>query len=121
MARRRGWKKGEWLVRDEESDFIEYASEVGYDYWGVLKKKSQKDPVHPQLFVRAKSDPSPVYPQNPPVRTYNTSAYNLGDFIGVTSVTAPVGPATHLYNLNAVSPSDPGIGNMEIGVSFTVR
>ena len=121
MGRRRGWKRGEWLVKDEESDFVEYASEVAYDYWGTLKKKSQLDPAHPQLFIRAKSDPTPVYPQNPPVRTFDTSAYNLGDFVGSTAVTAPIGPATHIYNPGAVSEGNPGIGDMEIGVSFVVR
>ena len=121
MGRRRGWKRGEWLVRDEESDFVEYASEVAYDYWGTLKKKSELDPAHPQLFIRAKSDPSPVYPQNPPVRTFDTSAFNLGTFVGSTAVTAPVGPATHLFNPSAVIPGDPGIGDMQIGTTFIVR
>lgn len=120
MARRRGWKRGDWLVLDEESGFTEYGTEVARDYWGVLKKKSEHDPVHPQLFIRAKQDPYVVNPIHPPLRTYNTSAYNLGTFVGVTTVTAPTGPATHLYNVQAIT-GDPGIGEMVIGDSFVVR
>lgn len=115
MARRRGWKSGEWLVEDQESGFTEYASKMAYDYYGVLKKKSQRDRIHPQDFVRAKNDPFPVDPQNPPVRTYNTSAYNLGLFVGNTSVLAPTGPASHLYNQAT------GIGSYIIESTFEVK
>lgn len=119
--RRRGWKRGDWLVRDEESGFVEYASRLRRDYYGVLKLKKEADPVHPQDFVKAKQDPYIAsFPQNPPEITYDTSAYNLGDFVGLTSVTAPFGPATHLYNPSAIA-GEPGIGDMEIGTTFTVR
>ena len=121
MAKRRGWKKGDWLVRDEESGFTEYASKVAYDYYGVLKRKDQLDHYHPQDFVRAKKDPYTVYPQSPPVRSYDTSAYNLGDFVGNTSVLAPFGPATHLYNPASIPGTDFGVGEMEIGTTFVVR
>lgn len=120
MARRRGWKRGDWLVRDEESGFTEYGSEVARDYYGVLKKKKELDPVHPQEFVIALGDPYPVYPQNPPLREFDTSAYNLGDFVGTTNVPAPFGPATHIYNPASLG-GDPGIGEMEIGSTFEVR
>ena len=43
MGRRRGWKKGDWLVQDAESGFVHYASEVGTDDYGVLKLKSEMD------------------------------------------------------------------------------
>jgi hypothetical protein len=117
MARRRGWKRGDWLVRDEESGFTEYASNMRRDYYGVLKRKEQADLAHPQDFIRAKNDPFIGEPQNPPQLVYDTSAYNLGDFVGVTIVPAPMGPATHIFNPNA---AEPGIGSMQIGSSFTV-
>lgn len=116
---RRGWKRGDWLVRDEESGFTEYASKVRRDYYGVLTKNP--DPRHPQDFIKAKADPFIGDPQNPPIYIYDTSAYDLGDFVGVTTVPAPVGPATHLFNPAAANPSNPGIGRMVIGSNFVVR
>jgi hypothetical protein len=121
MARRRGWKSGDWLVRDEESGFVRYASEVTRDYYGVLKDKKEADEAHPQDFIRAKQDPYPVDPIAPPTRTYNTSAYVQGDFVGLTTVPAPFGPATHIFNPSGIPGNDPGIGQMEIGTTFTVR
>lgn len=116
---RRGWKRGDWLVRDEESGFTEYASKVRRDYYGVLTRNPDK--AHPQDFIRAKGDPYIRDPQAPPYLVYNTSAYDLGDFVGVTTVSAPIGPATHLFNPNAVNGDDPGIGSMQIGLNFRVR
>ena len=116
---RRGWKRGDWLVRDEQSGFTEYASKVRRDYYGVLTK--DPDSSHPQDFIKAKGDPYINDPQNPPQYIYNTSAYNQGTFVGVTTVPAPVGPATHLFNPSVVQISNPGIGQMVIGTTFKVR
>ena len=122
---RRGWKRGEWLVRDEESGFIEYGSNVRRDYYGVLKRKDQADEAHPQDFIRAKHDPFIQYPQAPPQLTYDTSAYNASAFVYGTTVPLPLGPATHLFGLGAPprgeTPADPGIGEMAVGSSFEVR
>lgn len=118
--RRRGWKRGEWLVRDEESGFVEYGSNVRRDYYGVLKRKDECDPPHPQMFVKAKNDPYIQFPQASPEYVYDTSAYNLGDFVGLTTIPAPIGPATHLFNPMSIQ-SDPGVGDMTIGDSFQVR
>ena len=109
------------MVRDEESGYTEYASNVAYDFWGTLKKKTQMDGAHPQDFVRAKDDPQPVYPQSPPTRDFDTSAYNLGDFVGTTSVPSPIGPATHIYQPSRVGAGNPAIGEMIVGSTFTVR
>ncbi len=119
--RRRGWKRGDWLVRDEESGFTEYASKCAYDDYGVLKLKKNRDRFHPQDYVRSKSDPFAVSPISEPVRQYDTTSYNQGDFVGATSIPAPFGPATHIYNPNVLTPSDPGIGAMEVGTTFVVR
>lgn len=116
---RRGWKRGDWLVRDEESGFTVYASKVKRDYYGKLT--TNPDNAHPQDFIRAKGDPYIWSPQAPPELVYDTSAYNLGDFVGLTTVSAPIGPATHLFNPNAVNGDDPGIGSMTIGTNFIVR
>ena len=120
MRKRRGWKKGEWLVRDEESGFVEFGSNFRRDYYGVLKRKDQADPVHPQLFIRAKNDPFITYPQAPVEYVYDVSAYNVSAFVYGTTIPIPQGPAYHLFFANA-GVSDPGIGDMTIGTDFTVR
>lgn len=121
MRKRRGWKRGEWLVRDEESGFIEYGSNVTRDYYGVLTRKDQADSKHPQLFVRAQSDPYIQYPQANPSYTYDVSAYNVSAFVYGTNIPTPVGPATHLFEAVAVMAGDPAIPDMSIGTDFTVR
>lgn len=98
MARRRGWKRGEWLVRDEESGFVEYASNVTRDFYGVLKRKDQADRQHPQDFVVAGQDPYINTPLNNPEMTYDTSAFNVSAFVYGTNVSAPYGPASHLFS-----------------------
>ena len=121
MARRSGWKRGEWLVRDEESGFVEYGSNVTRDYYGVLTRKDQADKQHPQDFVMARQDPYTQLPQASPAYTYDTSAYNVSAFVYGTTIPAPVGPATHLFNPAIVQAGNPGIGEMEVGLDFEVR
>ena len=122
MRNRRGWKRGEWLVRDEESGLVEYGSNVGRDYYGVLKRKDQMDSAHPQMFVKADLDPYIQYPQADPSYVYDTSAYNVSAFVYGTNIPTPIGPAAHLFGLGGVAGvSDPGIGDMTIGTDFTVR
>lgn len=121
MSKRRGWKRGEWLVRDEESGFLEYGRNVKRDYYGVLKRKDQADGQHPQMFVKAKEDPFIQYPQSNPSYVYDTSAYNVSAYVYGTNIPTPVGPASHLFQTAAVIPGDPGIGDMTIGTDFVVR
>lgn len=104
MARCRGWKSGEWLVKDEESGFTTYGSKVAYDYYGVLKLKNQGDHAHPQDFVKALEDPYPVYPISQPLRDYSLDQSVVGFFVGHTSVaTVTDSPALHIYR--------PGVGD----------
>ncbi len=93
---RRGWKRGDWLVKDEESGFTEYASRVGRDYYGVLKLKEQMDMAHPQMFVRAKEDPYPVPFMSPPLREYTTEP-TVEFYIDSTTIEPVNGPAQHLF------------------------
>lgn len=123
MRQRRGWKRGEWLVRDEESGLVEYGSNVIRDYYGVLKRKDQADHIHPQQFVRAKEDPYMQYPQANPAYVYDVSSYDVSAFVYGTTIPAPIGPATHLFNPSVLTPpvSDTAIPNMTIGSDFIVR
>lgn len=99
---RRGWKRGDWLVKDEESGFTIYASQAGRDYYGVLKRKEQMDMAHPQMFVRAKEDPYPVDPISPPLREYDKYD-NVEFYIDSTTIEPVNGPALHLFR--------PGVGD----------
>lgn len=112
MSRRRGWKRGDWLVKDEESGFTTYGSKVSYDYYGVLKLKSQGDKAHPQDFVKALDDPYPVYPVSQPFRDFNFTESVVGFDVGTTTVDTPDGPALHLFR--------PGIGNAILEYDFFV-
>ena len=119
MARRRGWKRGDWLVRDEESGLVEYASNCTRDYYGVLKRKDQADHRHPQDFVKAGNDPYINDPQASPAYVYDTSAYNVSAYVYGTNVLTPQGPAFHLFGIIVPGVST-GIGSMTIGTTFTV-
>lgn len=112
MARRRGWKSGDWLVKDEESGFTTYGSKVEYDYYGVLKIRKQADRAHPQDFVRAKEDPYPVYPVSQPLRDFSLDESVVGFDVGTTTVDTPDGPALHIFR--------PGIGDAILEYDFFV-
>lgn len=102
---RRGWKRGDHLVKDEESGFTEYASKVGRDYYGVLKRKEQMDAIHPQTFIRAKEDPYPVDPISQPLREYNKYD-NVEFYIDSTTIEPVLGAGLHLFR--------PGIGSATV-------
>lgn len=98
MVRRRGWKSGDWLAKDEESGFTTYGSKLEYDYYGVLQLKGKGDRAHPQDFVKAKEDPYPVYPVSQPLRDYSLDESVVGFFVGTTTVpTSLVSPAFSIY------------------------
>lgn len=109
--RRRGWKKGDWLVKDEESGFTEYASRVERDYYGVLKLKEQGDRLHPQMFIKAKDDPHVVPFISEPLRSYTTEP-TVEFYIDNTTIEPAFGPASHLFY--------PGIGDAVIEYNFFV-
>jgi len=109
--RRRGWKSGDWLVKDEESGFTEYASNCAYDYWGVLKRKDQGDRLHPQMFIKAKDDPHVVPFISEPLRSYTTDP-TVEFYIDNTTIEPTFGPATHL--------TYPGVGDAVVEYNLFV-
>lgn len=111
--RRRGWVRGDWLVKDEESGFTTYGKNVGRDYYGVLKVKDQMDAAHPQMFIRAKGDPYVMNPLAPPFREYEEACVsNQGFYVNNSTVPAPWGAATHIYR--------PAIPDAAVGCDFYV-
>lgn len=98
MKRRRGWKKGDWLVQDEESGFTTYGKAVGRDYYGVLKVKKQMDSLHPQTFIKPKDDPYTVDPISPPMRSYESAVLSWqGPYVNNSTVPVLPSPADSLF------------------------
>ena len=113
---RRGYRKGEWLVTDDESGLTEYASNTTEDYYGKRINKNYADYAHPQDFIRARDDPRPL-PFLRPNDPFQVPCAFYPRFVGATSVPSSTirdgSPAGHLY--------DPPIPEMVISCSFTVR
>ena len=113
MARwteRNRWRRGKWLVRDDESGFVEYSDRVVRRWDGLYVRKDQDEPIDPQWFIQADSDPKPVpfvRPDELAPQVCLTSPPYLNN------VPAPASPGTSVF----VGTS---IGKMEIECSFTV-
>lgn len=113
MKRRRGWKRGDWLVQDEESGFTTYGKAVGRDYYGVLKVKNQMDSLHPQTYIKPKNDPYIVDPISPPMRDYEEACLsNQGFYVNNSTVPVLPSPGQSLFR--------PAIPDAQVGCSFYV-
>jgi hypothetical protein len=108
---RNRWRKGRWLVKDDESDEVLYSDQVVRRWDGMYVRRDQDEPIDPQWFITSKNDPvAPpfVRPDEPAPRACRTIS--------------PYGPGTQIlsrfpgYNLFVGA----SIGSMEIGCSFTV-
>lgn len=112
MSWDRGWRKGKYLVMDEESGLVRYNTQVMFDGYGKLTSKRYADRRHPQEFVKARQDPYPV----PFTRPENITAEYCAEpplLVGNTTVFVLPGPG--------FNPDAEGVGEMEIGCNFTVR
>ena len=108
---RNRWRRGQWLVRDDESGFVHYADQVVRRWDGMYVRKDQDEPIDPQWFITAESDPTnvpfirPDQPAGPACKTgpaYDAANQPIKNFPG--------------YNLYVGS----SIGSMEIECSFIV-
>lgn len=110
---RNGWKKGDWLVIDEESGVTTYASKVRRDWLGRYVTSRYADDEQPQDFAYPLDDPKTLPFILPPDTNFEISN-TIAPFFGQTSVPNNIiGAATHLYTAN-------GIGEMAVGSSFIV-
>lgn len=114
MPVRHRLRKGDYLVRDDITGKIIYASQASRDYNGNLTQTSRIDPIQPQLFVKALDDPQPVSVFSPDTGIPPASLF-LDPNVAQTDVPAPFGAATHLFTPNYAIPQ------MVIGSSFVVR
>ena len=113
MPRRKSWKKGDWLVIDEESGITRYASQVRRDWKGLYVTNRYADEEQEQDFIKPMQDPQPVAFTALPDRNFEICNC-LPRYVGATTVPyTSVGAATHLFQVD-------GIGDMSIGCSFVV-
>jgi len=60
MAVRNQWRSNDYLVKDEESGYVRYASDMRLDYYGKTTHYRSADGPHPQEFVKPLRDPAPL-------------------------------------------------------------
>lgn len=109
----RPWRKGAWLVEDEESGVVTYSDKVTRDWKGFLVRKRFADYENPQDFVKGLKDPKPIPFSHPPQVDNDVCNQFSSIYVGNTTVTAKrTGAADHLF--------EEGIGEMEIGCSFII-
>lgn len=104
MTIRRTFRVGDYLMRDDESGFIHYRSEMRKMWDGSFRHKDNYETRHPQEFVKAKSDPRALNDIRSETAAPSPNNYRTTT-VGQTGVAAPTGPASHLY-------SYAGIGTM---------
>jgi hypothetical protein len=137
---RNRWRRGQWLVRDDESGFVHYADQVVRRWDGMYVRKDQDEPIDPQWFITAESDPtnvpfvrpdqpagpacktrSPFYPPGQLIQesvSVDSDGFELEDGSGLLLTEFPQAriPRFVGYDLYVGI----GIGLMEIECSFTV-
>ena len=96
MAVRNRWKNGDWLMVDQISGVIYYASEVVTDWDGTYRLATDIDGKHPDLIRK------PIIKERYPDRVSPTDtapvpSNTLPQFIGGTTVRRPVSPADGLF------------------------
>jgi hypothetical protein len=108
---RNRWRKGRWLVTDDESGFVHYSDQVVRRWDGLYVRKDQDEPPDPQWYITAESDPKgvPFVRPDPPAGP-------------ACSTRSPYGPDGKLL---ARFPGydqlvGTGIESFEIGCSFVV-
>lgn len=99
------YRKGDYLIVDEESGLITYGSRVRKDFKGALVDKRYADHEQPQNFIRGKGDPYPlkdIHPLNHVVTASIFTPY----YVGRTNVrTNTFGAAYHLFTIATASSS----------------
>lgn len=108
MGFRNRWKKGEFLIIDSESGMTRYSGQVKKDYTGEMVTKRYADYEQPQDFVKPSDDPAPIPFSNPGVQGFDVSTC-LPEYVGMTSVVTPFGPANHLFACVDYITTDSGV------------
>jgi len=133
MHDRNRYRKGKWLVVDDESGQVLYSDQVVRRWDGMYVRKDQDEPIDPQWFITSENDPKslpfvrPDEASPPACKTrpayQNDGIWALGvgtmvieeSFIVYPSYRTPLKPFPG-YNLYVGS----SVSRMEIGCSFIV-
>lgn len=112
---RRNQRPGDYLMTDDTLGVTVYASEIQKDYWGNLTTVPLQRNL--QEIASPLKDPYPVSQYRGPQYEFTDACtFELQPrFIGKTTIPFPNTNLTSLLNL------DPGIGQMAVGCTFTVR
>ena len=106
MPIRNTHRVGDYLMRDDESGLIHYASEMVEIWNGTWRHRDNAETRQPQEFVVARDDPRALHHVRPDplvAEPDNTFALEVGE---TTVSTVISGPAQHLFR--------PGIGRLII-------
>jgi len=101
---------GDWLVEDDESGDVHYASEMAEIWDGTIRHTKMYETRQPQEFIKALGDPYPVKPIRPqtPTSARTSADTNFNPFfIGQSGVPyGGTGPGSQYYAV--------GIGTMAV-------
>ncbi len=86
---------GSYLMRDDESGFVEYRENMVKIWNGTWRHKKMFETRQPQEFVQARSDPRALRHIRPDIIT--DKPVTAAGCIGLTSVLRPTAPATHAF------------------------
>ena len=86
MPRRNRHVLGDYLVTDDISGFVEYASDCALDWRGFLTHKDYVENRNPQEFIRAKKDPIGLTLVRPLVKDVSAYVSAIPEFVGGTDV-----------------------------------
>ncbi len=105
MAIRNTHRVGDFLLQDDESGFVHYASEMRKIWDGTFRRADQFETRQPQEFVRARNDPKALRHVRPePIDAVPNNT--VSGLIGGSTVPTPQSPSGHLFKA--------GIGGMII-------
>ena len=113
MPARRPLRVGDYLMVDDESGRTYYRSEMVRRWDGAWVHWTQDEPRHPQEFVKALRDPAALRDTRP-ADLVKVPVNQAPNFVGVTTVPAPRGPAWHLFKPT-------GVGYWRIERDFIVQ
>ena len=106
MAWRNTHRVGDYLMRDDESGFVHYRSEMVRLWDGTWRHKDNFETRQPQEFVQARSDPRALRHIRPEPTIEQMVVNTVSGEVGDTTVQTPQSPAGHLFKA--------GIGQMII-------
>ena len=103
-------KVGDYLMRDDESGFVEYASDMRTIWDGTERHWKNYETRNPQEFVYARNDPKDLRHIRPEPLVNTPNNHQTG-YVGSTTVETAKAPAGHIFKIRV------GIGQMVISGS----